>query len=223
MRLYGGDFVLDLRQWAHRRILLGAYERRELAAVLRLLPPGGVFVDVGANAGLFTVAAAGKAGRVVAVEPCTAVLALLRRNVARFGNVEVIAAAAGDGEGAATLTTPGETGWATLTEQEGVRVPTVSVAAELERRRVSRVNVVKIDAEGWEPVILRDLRHRLEQDRPAVLCELDPVLLARSQATPAELAGRLVSLGYRPFRFGRGGTRPVAATDAAGNVLFIPA
>src|SRR5580765_7707639 len=62
----------------------GIYEPAEIAWVLARLEPGDVFVDVGANIGVFTVMAAkrvGPTGRVIAFEPSPSVIRYLEENV----------------------------------------------------------------------------------------------------------------------------------------------
>lgn len=67
-----------------RPLLTGdAYEPEETAAILRLLPQGATFLDVGANIGVFTTLASravGPGGLVIAFEPDPANRAILRRN-----------------------------------------------------------------------------------------------------------------------------------------------
>jgi FkbM family methyltransferase len=59
----------------------------------KLLEPGGTFIDVGANIGLYSLAAArivGPDGRVLAFEPSPRERGLLERNVARNSLTQVV-------------------------------------------------------------------------------------------------------------------------------------
>lgn len=56
---------------------------------------GGLFIDLGANVGLFTRYMAAHAKRVIAFEPDPWTVATLKKNVADLTNVEVVEAAAG--------------------------------------------------------------------------------------------------------------------------------
>src|SRR5215207_4090539 len=47
-------FDLDLSDWLQRLYALGATEPGKRAALESLVPPGGSFIDIGANIGLFT-------------------------------------------------------------------------------------------------------------------------------------------------------------------------
>jgi FkbM family methyltransferase len=132
----------------------------ELATIIDSLRPGDVFVDVGANAGIFALHAAhkvGPTGRVVAIEPLPIMLDRLRFNIAanRFENVVVVPSAVGD-----------EPGWLTIhicarqhgqssaiAEIDGGAPITVGVdtlAAVITAQRLERVDALKVDIEGFE-------------------------------------------------------------------------
>jgi hypothetical protein len=68
----GTRWKLDLREGIDFSILLlGVFEQSVVAAYRRLIPPGSVVIDIGANIGAHTLRLAGcvgAAGRVVAVE-----------------------------------------------------------------------------------------------------------------------------------------------------------
>ena len=86
----------------------GSFEPNEFAFLDRVLRPGMVFVDVGANDGYYTLFAArrvGPSGRVVAAEPSSRERAHLQRNLGRNGldNVSVVPAAIGAAAGLADL------------------------------------------------------------------------------------------------------------------------
>jgi FkbM family methyltransferase len=64
-------------------LTFGVYERREIALFRRLYRPGMMFVDVGANVGLYTALAlsAGPEARILCLEPDTESLCYLRKTV----------------------------------------------------------------------------------------------------------------------------------------------
>lgn len=74
VRLRPGFYLgLDLSETTQREIFyFGVYERKESALIQKLLKPGDVFWDIGANIGYFTLMSAacvGPNGRVAAFEP----------------------------------------------------------------------------------------------------------------------------------------------------------
>src|SRR5207248_7768176 len=84
---------------AFHLLINGAYEPETQDLLLRFLPVGGVFIDVGANIGTFTIPAAkhvGSLGKVVAIEASPEVFKVLQKNVTQnnAANVELIGSAA---------------------------------------------------------------------------------------------------------------------------------
>ena len=110
VRWHGGTTV-DLTLGNDNSLCLyvcGSFEPNEFAFLDRVLKPGMVFVDVGANDGYYTLFAArrvGPSGRVVAAEPSSRERAHLQRNLGRNGldNVIVVPAAIGAAAGLADL------------------------------------------------------------------------------------------------------------------------
>ena len=129
------------------------------------LGPGDVFVDVGANVGTLSVLAAGvvgPAGRVLAVEPHPRTFDLLRRTVDANGatNVTCVDAACGAAPGRATITDhPRKDDNNNVDPSgEGFPVRTATLADLLAEHEVERVDLLKIDVEGYEAAVLRGLR-----------------------------------------------------------------
>src|SRR5438309_790493 len=89
------------------------YNLEELDFLRAHTPAGGVFVDVGANAGTYALPLArhvGAGGRVIAVEPHPVMVCRLAFNQAasRIGNVVLVAAAAADADGELMIETDHE-------------------------------------------------------------------------------------------------------------------
>src|SRR5258706_7748422 len=77
-----GKFIFAFRE----------YYEPELAYLEKVLSPGKIFIDVGANFGVYTLVAsklAGAAGRVIAIETTAQSFSVLRQNIAlkHFSNV----------------------------------------------------------------------------------------------------------------------------------------
>ena len=137
-----------------------AFLRRQLGR------PRPVFVDVGANAGLYSLYAALTAAagtRILAIEPDATLLSRLRFNLglaqavgAPAPGVEVAMAAVaiGDRDGEARLSTDGDEGSRSLTGDAGRPVPLRRMAALLEEHGIGRVTLMKIDVEGYEDRVL---------------------------------------------------------------------
>ena len=182
----------------------GSYEPDVSATLRQLLRPGGTFVDIGANIGWFSLLAAsvvGPGGRVIAVEPNPHNVALLERSAKEngFANIEVLAVAVADRTGAVALETDGSNGRVIpIDGAPPVPVPaSFVVAAEpldalLGPRGLDRLDLVKIDVEGAEPLVLRGGGETLSRHRPRLVSEFFPRALDSSPWGSA--AGYLKSL-----------------------------
>ncbi len=199
----------DMRYTSIATFLLRDWSEPELRALDRFLRPGEVFVDVGANIGLYTLKGArivGPAGRVLAVEPGSAVGVLLAANVALndYRQVSIVAKALADEAGWATLhhvplgNDPQAfsllTGGAVL---DGEKVETTTLDRLVAEHALPRVDCIKIDVEGAEHMVVAGGRETFERWHPTVILEINCPTGIDSGA-PADAAWNfLAGLGYR--------------------------
>jgi FkbM family methyltransferase len=202
----------------HTIALDASYEPEVSATLRQVLGAGGTFVDAGANIGWFTLLGAslvGPTGRVVAIEPNPLNVALLRQSARDngFDNVDVMAVALSDEGGVVALETDGSNG--RVIPIEGP--PTEPVAASfvvaaqtldtiLDSFGVTRVDVVKVDIEGAEPLALRGAAKMIARDRPILISEFYPLALDSSPWGSAQgYLAMLRELGYRLSVIGQHG------------------
>jgi FkbM family methyltransferase len=173
----------------------------ELEHLEKLLIPGGTFIDVGANTGIYTLKAgkylSANGGTVIALEPFPDMLATLSHNVRAngLGNVRLRNLCAGERTHAAALwmnfdrpasfsiakRDDGATSFSTL-------VVTLDELAEWEG--LSRLDYLKIDVEGVEAQVLAGARKTITRFRPIIQVEVNihdvPVELPEYSAFQAE-------------------------------------
>jgi FkbM family methyltransferase len=160
---------------------LSRYEVATQRLLRRLLPRTQCFLDVGANAGAYTFAAALQPHRpqVHAFEPEPYSLRWLRRNVQinDLRNVAVHGVALADESGTSLLFLPSY-GHAGSTLVEGasntVDVAVTTLDQWAADQELQRVDLIKTDTEGTEDRVLRGGRALLERDRPFIICEVWP-------------------------------------------------
>jgi FkbM family methyltransferase len=201
-------FECDMRDAIAREVCLtGMYEPPLSRLLARWLPRDAVVVDAGANWGYFTLLCAGLArtGRILAIEPDPRQHARLAANVRlnAFAHATPIAAAAGATRGRVRLA-----GYGPDDDNRGTsRVATDAETAALDveclgidaiTAGLPRIDLVKIDVEGFELEVLRGLEDGLARRRIRVIVlELHPGLLARRGATPDACVSLLEEHGYR--------------------------
>ncbi len=171
-----------------------------------IVKPGMVVVDVGAHIGLYTLQAArlvGAAGRVHCFEPTPRTFSILKDNVrvnafAETGIVVLHQAAVSDRAGTADLHVfSAESGHNTLFGgQADTRVRVDTVALDEALRDEPRVDVVKIDAEGAEPLILRGMREIIARNpQLRIFIEFAPEHLRRAGFTPEAFLDEIAGFG----------------------------
>lgn len=192
-----GKFVFAFRE----------YYEPELAYLEKVLSPGMVFVDVGANFGVYTLVAGrlvGQTGKVLAFEPTARSFATLQQNLElnRFQNVAAFQVALGESRSKAWL----NYGWDPVGnwigersrgESQGEDVQSESLDQVLEEKVVQRVDVIKIDVEGGEERVLRGAIRCLMKCNPIVIFEFNAACALRCGLSPWGAADFLASLGYQ--------------------------
>lgn len=216
----------------------GSYEPEVFDLVLDRLTRAGsaLFINVGANIGLFPLAAArlNELGAakvdIYAHEPLPRLLDGARRLQSENGLTYTLSAVAlSDSTGTADFYVSAKSdtsnsltrGFRPAKEVITVDLGTLDDAylAIAEARSYDEV-LVMVDVETAEPSVLRGALQFLKTVRPTVICE---VLAGR---TEAELGGILAEIDYVPYRFD--GTRWVLEAELRGDSvhrdwLFIPA
>ncbi|MBM4376331.1 MAG: FkbM family methyltransferase [Deltaproteobacteria bacterium] len=207
----------------------GLHEFEDMGFVLHALRPGDLFVDVGANAGSYTLLACAGAGAAgISIEPIPATFARLRKNVALNrleGRVEChpigLAGAPGvlrfvaDCDTVNHALAPGEEAGETLE----IPVETLdNVMASRDAR------VLKIDVEGLEAEVLAGAMKTLATPGPrAVILETNESG-RRYGREDDELIRTLVASGYGPVEyepFARSLLPRRAGRAAHGNTIFV--
>ncbi len=155
-----------------RNQLPEAEERRLLAPLLK---PDMVFVDIGANVGVYTLFVSHRTAataRVVALEPHPRTFAKLECNCwlnGFLGNVSAINAAAGEVEEVSVLFSDGggNIGGASMLREAGGGAKSVEIKMRplpdiLKEQSVRRIDLLKIDVEGFEDRALMPLLANFE-------------------------------------------------------------
>jgi FkbM family methyltransferase len=177
----------------------------------RLIDPGDVVVDVGANIGYLTSLAAVRAGgdgAVLAYEPHPSVFELLASNVARWraeatglAPVTVRQEALSDRAGTGTLDAGpvfhANMGLAALRSPaegtEGIAVALRRLDEAISAAHRPTVGLLKIDVEGHEPAVLRGAGALLDEGR------VRDVVFEDHDPYPSEATSVVEAAGYRLF------------------------
>lgn len=173
-----------------------SHEQNLTANVLSLLPEGGVLLDVGAHVGHYTLRAAEKASKVIAVEPNPDTVAHLHRNLELNGitNVRVIDKAAWDGPVTLEAFSPNDLirdGSMRMLEAGDGKIEGVALDTLLGDE--PRIDLLKLDVEGADLHALRGLRETIDRCQPRMFVEDHSIYDYYSQY---DLIALIKSFGY---------------------------
>ena len=193
--------------------LTGSYEKGLLKVLDIILKPGDVVVDAGANIGLISVFCAlrvGEKGSVLSFEPHPETFSILQRNITvnKLSTVRAFKQALGSehsfakiysnlqiNRGAASIVD-------FLEDSPAFDIEVVTLDGVLNQNSISRINLLKIDVEGFEMEVLKGAMDALIKDD-------SPILVVECSNTRNNFNYSMVDLftfltqklGYQIFKF----------------------
>ena len=149
---------------ADSRLLLrpDAFEPAEISAVLELVDPGFIFIDIGANCGFYSLRVSHAinrvgTGQIIAIEPHPEIRRRLAFNAKINGasTIHILGCAVGDHKGTATLLEGERNLGATRVADYGtVDVEIRTLLDVIKAEKLERIDAIKVDVEGFEDRVL---------------------------------------------------------------------
>jgi FkbM family methyltransferase len=186
------------------------FDPEECAALAKIIHPGFVFIDIGANAGFYSILVAQKAGKsstIIAVEPQPEMARRLNFNIrtAKLSQIvhENIALAGGKGEAVLRIVheNRGASGFITRgsnVSNETLTVRTTSLLALMDKHGIRQADAIKIDIEGAEDQVLPPFFETCPKDRlPNML------IIERNDAWRVDCLSLAHEAGYVEISAGR--------------------
>lgn len=219
----GGQILVRRGQGAQHSVYARLPDFREMTFWLRVLQPGDLFVDVGANIGIYTLLMASHGADVIAVEPAEEARRLLEVNLSLNGlKADVVTAALGRAPGRAKLTD--ELGSSNhivangsgngQADEHASDVTVTTLDEELGDRTAAGV---KIDVEGFELDVVLGASRALAERRIGILqLEWNSMARERFGRDREEVARTLQDADYALARpDDQGILRPTASDEGA--------
>ncbi len=224
----GASISADLREHVQRWIyFFGAYEQETVNWFRSVLRPGMTVLDIGAHVGQYTLIAAadvGSAGRVHAFEPNPGTFRRLSANISRnsFQHVRAHQVALSNTPGETTLFIPqhdnaGESSLqscvedSTSTKIRSITADEWAPTADLGTR--PRVDVIKLDVQGFETRVIEGASGLIARFRPTVVCEFEERWLRLAGSSSVDLKRTFSDLGYTINRINGNKLTPVAPDE----------
>jgi FkbM family methyltransferase len=183
--------------------------------LLAALEHNAVALDIGAHVGAVArlLAAHLERGRVYAFEPSPSTFELLQKNAAFAPNIECIPCALSEVTGSLGFQDAAPSGLRRLaSEADGngpgiISVPVTRLDDWARQQQLTRIDLIKLDVEGFEEEVLVGAQQVIAQHRPAIVFELIPTLAAeRSRYRGQQLLPWLREAGHAIFRVDADGT-----------------
>ncbi len=174
-------------------IMDGYWESWITKLLAQIVQPGFICLDIGANFGYFSILMSelsGTTGKTFAIEPNPRIAELLRSTrYVNGGKFEVIETALADKKGEAILTiTDRELGGGTIKKNEmkkgrsQVVVQTISVDELVKEKKIGRVDIIKMDVEGVEPLVFEGMQETIAANpQIQIIIEYSPSIYEDAQ------------------------------------------
>lgn len=243
----GVRWSLDLREGIDLAIYLGVYEPETIKALQSLVKSGDIVLDIGANIGAIALPLAnfvGVAGQVIAFEPTAWAYGKLKKNLSLNSNLidrittEQIMLL-DEGKEPPSLI---YSSWSLLNEEDELTHPKhkgrlmttdgvqgISLDRYFEENPVEKIDLIKLDVDGYELDVLKGASKTLSRYQPKIIIELCPHIQEEKQQLE-DLLFELKSANYRledltskkPIPMKRDVIEKICPEGGGINVLAIP-
>ncbi|TBR59174.1 hypothetical protein B4U84_25390 [Westiellopsis prolifica IICB1] len=158
----------------------GIYEPKSIGLIANNLSPKTVFLDIGANIGLFSITIAkllSQESQVIALEASPKIFRYLQENIKKnnLQNVKIFELAITDTDNSTTTfyEPPAEHfGMGSIAPQfhnHPILVQTKTIDTLLEELQIESVNIIKVDVEGYESMVFKGGQRLLNSANPPLI------------------------------------------------------
>lgn len=212
----GIRYELDLAQGIDFAIFMGGFEADTMAACARYIKPGNTVLDIGANIGAITLELAKAVrprGRVLAFEPTKFAFDKLSRNIRlnpdlspRIQAVQTFLGAADDDKAPPEIHSSWPLAGGTDLHVKHLGEAKTTAGASMRRldtilaeNGIGRVDVVKLDVDGFECEVLAGAEKLFATSAPVFFIELAPYVHAERGHSFKQFLAMFSSRGYKFF------------------------
>jgi FkbM family methyltransferase len=206
----------------------GCYEQFQLEITVELGHHSRVFLDIGANVGVYGIALATRLSnlQILAFEPLLKCFRLAQENFKLNNCSDRISAfnfALGDEITNRVMFTPLFTGtagasFANQHPNEGLPTRETVEVKTLDSLHLSTVDLIKIDVEGFEFQVLQGGRETLAREKPTVIVEILRKWSKSFEKDPRDSFNLLVDLGYQCYEIKKDFLAPILEMDTLTDV-----
>ena len=236
----GHSLSLDLSHPPERLIhcigrnLFLSFRNTELHELMkRFLKPGSVFVDIGANLGIYSLLARNHGAESWCFEPEPRHAAFIRRNEKAYGRLFDLALSNEAGTARFFAPSDSNSGAGSLVASAGgnrdasaagydVRTERFDTLAKEAKLPLDRIALIKIDVEGAEASVVQGMKEYAASETAApIWCEVRVPSSNRAPSSYKTVSELFAAGGYTAYEFSNGTTRPFTPRESLPMVFDI--
>ncbi|OGZ03089.1 MAG: hypothetical protein A2430_01915 [Candidatus Liptonbacteria bacterium RIFOXYC1_FULL_36_8] len=212
-KIDGIIYKLDLREFIDYEIYKnGCFEPETTKAIELLSKPGFTIIDIGANSGCHTLRFAkivGPNGKVFAFEPMSWAFKKLKENVSlnKFKNI-ILEQKALSNKKENNVSVNFSCSWPINTNSKKLhpihkgkimedKSDFITLDEYLEKNKVGKINLIKLDVDGFELKILKGTLKTIKTSHPIIILEIGRYTLKEQGDYPEDLVDLLLKENYQ--------------------------
>ncbi|MDF3820181.1 FkbM family methyltransferase [Leptospira sp. 96542] len=177
----------------------------DIRKIKRIIKPGSVVVDGGANVGFYTrlfSKLVGNQGLVIAFEPDPKNFEILKKRTKKFSNVAIINAALSDKTGKLDLYISEDLNVDHQTYDSGeirkkIQIDSFALDDYCKKNGVINVSFIKMDLQGYDAIALRGMQRTILQNPDIIICcEFWPYGMKRAGVEPEDWLAEIKRYGF---------------------------
>ena len=208
-----GNFYMLLNPTEHiqQQLFWYGYYEKELGELLKkIVRPGDVFLDLGANIGYFSLLVANNspAIKIISFEPVADLFQKMNDNISlnNIKNISTINAAVGEinEEKELYIAAPDNLGMSSFKQPQNYagkkeKVKLVAIDDWFKTSGLSKIDIVKLDIEGSEFAALNGMKEVIQKQKPVLIAEVNPETLLMFKLKPSDIYDYLKQLNFVGF------------------------
>ena len=211
----GINYKLDLNKLIDNKVFYGNWEPTITFMFKKIIKPGMVVLDVGANMGYYTLLSAKLmkgTGKIYAFEPTSGGFKRLKTNISlnNFNNIKI--ENIGLSNENKKIKAKIRHSWKLdgLVEPKEDNINMMKLDDYLQKNKINKVNFIKIDVDGYEYEVLKGAEKTLKKDKPVLCLEMGDYEGKNPGYSRQEIISLLNSLNYS-FHYEDG--RPISSKE----------
>jgi len=214
---WGFLIKLDVSRDVDKHFYWGEFEFDTLKFYQNILKKGSIVFDIGANIGIYSLTASiniGDKGKVYSFEPSDWAYNRLIENISlnKFKNVEYFKIGVSDKKGIVKFYKCADDAYNSLGSRpmidvkEIIEIEVDSLDHFCEERKIKKIDILKIDAEGADYLVLKGAKKIINSDSPPVIfCEFNKGISEGYSFSKDDLLLLLKELSYSIYEIKRDG------------------